>query len=84
VKTGVGMSTINIPGCISKKVASKGCDGHCMSSAVPKLSGTGDFTKTCSCCSPVHHVVKQVTLYCTKGHKKIPLPVAERCKCRPC
>ena len=84
-RTRMGISRIDMPGCSTKKVASKGCDGHCMSSAVPRASGFGDFVKTCSCCSPTQSVMKYVTLQCANGKKKvIALPVAVKCKCRPC
>ena len=80
--TRTGISTITLPGCKEKKVASNGCDGHCMSSAIPRVSG--GFAKTCSCCSPIKHVTKYVTLQCTNRAKRVALPVAVKCKCRPC
>lgn len=85
-KPRIGISTIDIPGCAKRRVASKGCDGHCMSSAIPKISGFGGFAMTCSCCSPIQSVTKYITLNCHKGPKTrtVALPMATKCKCRPC
>ncbi len=84
-KPRLGISTIDISGCTTVRVGSKGCDGHCMSSAIPKVSGVGGFARTCSCCSPIQSVTKHVKLHCTNGQKKtVALPVATKCKCRPC
>ena len=81
----LGISTIELPGCTVKKVASQGCDGRCMSAAIPKVSGPGDFAQTCSCCSPVESITKYVTIHCDNGRTKtLALPSATKCKCRPC
>ena len=81
-KPRVGIITIEIRGCKKLMIGSTGCDGHCSSSAIPKVTG---FATTCSCCAPVERVTKPITLNCANGVKrKLSLPVAKKCKCRPC
>lgn len=81
----LGISTIELPGCTTKKVASQGCHGRCMSAAIPKVSGASDFAKTCSCCSPVASITKSITIHCDNGqNRRLAIPSATKCKCRPC
>ena len=81
----MGISIIHVLGCNIVKVGSKGCDGRCSSSAIPKITGAGGFAKTCSCCFPTKSAIKYVKLQCANGEKKtMALPQATRCKCRPC
>lgn len=81
----LGILKIELPGCTIKRVPSQGCDGRCMSAAVPKVFGPGDFAKTCLCCSPVESTLKTITIYCNNGkQRRVTLPSATKCKCRPC
>ncbi len=80
-----GFSEIRVLGCETVKIVSKGCAGRCSSSAIPKIMGVTDFTKTCSCCFPTKSITKYVKLKCGNGKDKtITLPQATKCKCRPC
>ena len=75
------------PGCEDKETKVPMCTGTCNSYDVVKQSSPY-FSKACSCCKSIEHLVKKRTLLfnCTSGMQNhtIFLPIIEKCGCVRC